>query len=127
MSQFDRIVRRTTEKLYEDEQLRANLTDAEACIVLGWAEGWVAAQIDAARDEANAQTIAQSELARVRQTLGALNAFARNPGALRLADGIAALDASLRASQVLTREQVFALLTTMTSAAWKYQRMPRAA
>ena len=121
MPQFDKIVQRAAENLYGDERLRSNLTDGEAKIVLDWAVKWIGEQVNAARDEPTAQQIAQTELARVRQTATALNALAIKPGALRLADAVAALAAGVQTAQALPREQVFALATQFASALWKLQ------
>ena len=119
MAQFDKIVQSTAERLYGDERLRSNLTDGEAKIVLDWATSWVTEQVRAARDEAAAKQVAQTELARVRQTATALNALAVKNATPRLADAIAALDAgSAQASATLTREQVLSLATTFASALW---------
>ena len=119
MAQFERTIRRAVEQLYEDERLRSNLTDSEAKIVLDWAAGWIESQVSNAPDDTRAIQIAQSELARVRQTTNAINALAKKPGTLRLSDAVATLDASLSAKQAYTREEVFALITALTSAAWK--------
>jgi len=119
MALFENVIQRAAEKLYEDERLRSNLTDSEAKVVLDWATGWINERVSAARDEASAKQIAQGELGRVRQTVSAMNALAAKPGTLRLADAIATLDAALSAKQAYTREEVFALITALTSAAWK--------
>jgi hypothetical protein len=119
MAQFDKIAQSAAESLYEDERLRSNMTDGEAKVVLDWALGWISSQVNAGRDEASAKQIAQSELARVRQTVNAINALAKQPGPLRLSDAIAALDASLPSNRAFSREEIFSLLTVLTSATWQ--------
>lgn len=119
MAQFDTIIQNASESLLEDERLRSNLTDSEAKVVLDWALEWISAQVNAARDEASAKQIAQSELVRVRQIMSTINALAKQPGPLHLADAVAALDALLQANRVLTREEIFSLLTALTSALWQ--------
>ena len=118
MPQFDKVVQNATEKLYEDERLRSNLTDREAKIVLDWAERWVTEQVSAARDETAARQIAQNELTRVRQAATALNALAAQDATPRLADALAAIDSGAQASAAMTREEVLALATTLASALW---------
>jgi hypothetical protein len=118
MGAFDRIVQNAAEKLYEDERLRSNLTDGEAKVVLDWASGWVADQVNAARDETAAKQIVQDELARVRQTTATLNALAKKPGALRLADAVAALEPAVQVQEEMSREQVLKLATELASAMW---------
>ncbi len=123
MAQFDKIVQGVAEKLLEDERLRSNLADGEAKIVLDWALGWIGAQVNAARDEAAARQIAQSEFERVRQVMGGLNTFAKKSGPLRLANGVTALAAYLETTgSALSREQVLTLLTTLMSAAWQMRK-----
>lgn len=119
MAQFDKIAQSAAESLYEDERLRSNMTDGEAKVVLDWALGWISSQVNAGRDEASAKQIAQSELARVRQTVNAINALAKQPSPLRLSDAIAALDASLPSNRAFSREEIFSLLTVLTSATWQ--------
>ena len=119
MAKFDKIISSTVEKLYADERLRSNLVDAEASSILGWGASWIETQITGARDEKAAQQIAQSELARVRAAIGALNALAKNPGAPCLGDAVAALDASLKGGKPFTRDETWQLLVALTSAAWK--------
>jgi hypothetical protein len=119
MGQFDKIVQSASESLLDDERLRSNLTDSEAKTVLDWALTWLETQINAARDEVSAKQIAQNELARLHQTLSVINALAKKPGPPRLSDAVAAIDASLKGSKAFTREEIFTLLTALTSAAWK--------
>ncbi len=119
MPPFDKGVQNATEKLYEDERLRSNLTDREAKIVLDWAERWVTEQVSAARDETAAKQIALNELTRVRQTATALNALAAQDATPRLADALAAIAPGAQASTTMTREEVLALATTLASALWK--------
>ena len=120
--QFENIVQRVTENLYEDERLRSNMTDNEAKVVLDWATGWIGERVNAAIDEASAKQIAQNELARVKQTVTAFNVLTKKPGTLRLADAFAALGAAVApASATMTREQVLSLTATLISALWKMQ------
>ncbi len=119
MGTFDKVIRPIAEKMYEDESLRSNLTDSETKIVLDWALAWITERVNTARDEAAAKQIAQSEMTRVRPVVSAINASAKKPGTLKLADVVAALDAPLSGGKALTREEVFALVTGLTSAAWK--------
>lgn len=119
MAQFDKVMESVSETLYGDERLRSNLTDAEAKIVLDWAQQWIGSQVNAARDEASAKQIAQNELTRVRQTVGAINTFAKNSGTLRLADGVAVIEPAVTGKTPLTRGEILALLTTLTGATWQ--------
>lgn len=118
MPSFDKVIQRTTERLYEDERLRSNFTDAEAKIVLGWAERWIRTRVSSAKDDATATQIAQSELAHVRQPIGAMNALAAKPGTLNLAEAVAALQPP-QAQSVLPRETVFKLLTAWLTTLWQ--------
>ncbi len=126
MELFEKIVQRTTEKLYEDERLRSNMNDDESRIVLGWAERWLATQISAAEDEASARKIAQDEFTRVRQTVGAINALAAKPGVPRLSEAVAALETQAQATRMRSREEVFKLLTELTSTMWRIWQEPMA-
>ncbi|MBI5651853.1 MAG: hypothetical protein HZC40_15665 [Chloroflexi bacterium] len=119
MAKFDKIIASAVENLCGDERLRSNLVDAEAQIILDWGASWVETQVSLARDETTAKQIAQSELARVRATISALNTLAKNPGAPRLGDAISALDAPLKSGKPFTRDETWNLLTALTSAAWK--------
>ena len=121
MEPFDQIIQRTTERLYQDERLRSHLTDDEAQVVLGWAESWLETQIAAASDDAHAAQIAQSEFARVRQTVGAMNALAAKEGALGLAEAVAALEPQIKTAQALPRETIFKLLTQLVGTMWRLQ------
>jgi hypothetical protein len=118
---FDKIVRRVTEPLYEDEKLRSNLTDDEARVVLGWAAQWIEMQVISAKGEPSAEQTAQRALARVQPVISAINALAAQPGELRLADAVVALEPFLEGNQKLSRSQVFELLTNFASAAWRVQ------
>jgi hypothetical protein len=112
MPSFDKMIQNAAEKLYGDERLRSNLTDNEAKVVMDWAMGWITEQVNAARDGTSAEQIAQTEMARVRQTVNGWNALAAKDATPRLADAIAAIDAgSVQASAALTREEVLALAT----------------
>lgn len=121
MNEFDQIIQRTTEKLYEDERLRSHLADDEAKIVLGWAEQWLTTQISSAHDSATATQIAQSEFGRVRQSVSAMNALATKPGALNLVDAVAAIQPTVQAQSALPRGTVFKLLTELLSTLWRMQ------
>jgi hypothetical protein len=119
MQKYEQPIQRAAESLYGDERLRSNLTDSEAKIVLNWAASWVAGQVSAARDEPGAKQIAQNELARVRQIVGALNALAAKNATPRLEDAIAAINTGTPTSAPLTREQVLSLATLFATAMWK--------
>ncbi len=120
MAQFDQLLKPAVEKLYEDERLRSNLTDSEAKVILDWAANWLTKQASAAQDEASAKKVIESELARVRTSALALNTLAKKPGALTLAEAIAAVEPPGPASQLaLPRDQLFALVTQWLSARWK--------
>ena len=116
MQKFEGAVRNAAESLYGDERLRSNLTDSEAKIILDWAVGWVAGQVNAARDEPGAKQIAQNELRHVRQIAGALNALAAKNARPRLDEAIAAITAGAPAASALTSDQVLSLATTFTTA-----------
>ena len=118
---FEKIIQRATEPLYEDEQLRSNLTVDEAKVVLDWATRWIAEQGGPAKDETSAKQIAQRALARVHPVISAINAFAAQPGELRLSDAVAALEPLLAGNQKLSRPQVFGLLTILADATWRVQ------
>ncbi len=110
------------ESLYEDERLRSNLTDGEANIVLKWATDWIAEHVNAASDDATAQKIAKSEVARVRAALSTFNALGKQTADLRLAPAVSTLEPVLRSNRPFTREELFSLLTALTSAAWKLRQ-----
>jgi len=119
MNGFDQIIQRTTEKLYEDERLRSHLTDDEAKVVLGWAENWIQSQVSSAADATIAAQIAQNEFARVKQTVSAMNDLAAKEGTLNLAQAVAALEPQLKTQQVISRQDVFKLLTQLVGALWR--------
>ena len=116
MQKYEQAVRSAAESLYGDERLRSNLTDSQAKIILEWAVGWVAGQVNAAKDEVSAKQIAQGELTRVRQIASSLNALAAKNAAPRLDEVIAAIRAGASSSAALTSEQVLSLATTVTTA-----------
>jgi hypothetical protein len=118
MAPYEKIVQRATESLYADERLRSNLTDDEAKVVLGWAAGRIADQINFAPDGTSATQIARDESTRVRQVLTALNTLAKKPGALRFADAMAALEPVIQVRQAMPREQILKLATELASAVW---------
>ena len=118
---FEKIIQRVAEPLYEDEQLRSNLADDEAKVVLDWAVHWIEEQMGPAKDESSAKQLAQRALARVRPVIGAINVLAAQPGELRLSDGVAALEPLLAGNQKLSRPQVFGLLTILAGATWRVQ------
>jgi hypothetical protein len=119
MPSFDKMIQNVAEKLYEDERLRSNLTDSEAKVVMDWAMSWITEQVNAARDETSAKQIAQTEMARVRQTANAWNALAAKDATPRLVDAIAAIDlGGVQASAALTREQVLSLATSLARSLW---------
>ncbi len=119
MELFDKIIQQSTERLYEDERLRSHLTDAEAKIVLGWAENWITTQVRAAKNETQAQQIAQTESTRVRQTVSTMNTLAAKEGALDLTQAIAALQPQGKIQQAMSREKVFKLLTEWVTLMWR--------
>lgn len=119
MPKFEKAIQSAGESLYGDESLRSNLTDSEAKVVLDWALSWITERVNMARDEAGAKQIVQNELARVRAAVSAINASAKKPGALKLAEVVAAMDTTLSGGKALAREEVFALVTLLTSTAWK--------
>lgn len=130
MNKFDQIIQRTTEKLYEDERLRSHLSDDEAKVVLGWAENWIQSQVSSAKDETVAAQIAQSEFARVKQTVSAMNDLAVKEGmlnlaqavaALNLAPAVAALEPQIKTQQAMSRQDVFKLLTQLVGKKWQMQ------
>ena len=120
MEPFDKIIQSQAERLYGDERLRSHFTDAEAKIVLSWAETWIATQVRAAKTETQARQIAQSEFTRAQQTISALNTLAAKPGALKLSDAVA----TLSIQPPLSRENTFKLLTEIITTLWRMQAMP---
>ena len=119
MELFDQITQQMTQRLYEDERLRSHLTDDEAQIVLGWAEGWLETQIAAADNDTHAAQIAQNEFARLRQTVGAMNTLAAKEGALSLAEAVAVLEPQVKIQQAMSRQDVFKLLTQLIGTLWR--------
>jgi hypothetical protein len=118
---FEKIIQRVAESLYEDEQLRSNLADDEARVVLDWAAHSIEEQVISAKDESSAKQLAQRALARVRPVISAINVFAAQPGELRLSDAVAALEPLLAGNQKLSRPQVFGLVTILVGATWRVQ------
>jgi hypothetical protein len=118
---FGKIIQRVAEPLYEDEQLRSNLADDEAKVVLDWAVHWIEEQMGPAKDESNAKQLAQRALACVRPVISAINVFAAQPGELRLSSAAAVLEPLLTGNQKLSRPQVFRLLTILAAATWRVQ------
>ena len=118
---FERIIQRATEPLYGDEQLRSNLADEEARVVLDWAVHSIEEQVISAKDESSAKRVAQRALARVRPVIGAINALAAQPGEFRLSNAVAAVEPALKFEQKVPRTQVFELLTILASALWRVQ------
>ena len=118
---FEKIIQRVAEPLYEDEQLRSNLADDEAKVVLDWAVHWIEEQMGPAKDESSAKQSAQRALARVRPVIRAINALAAQPGELRLSDAVAVLEPLLAGNQKLSRPQVLGLVTILVSATWRVQ------
>ena len=118
---FEKTIQRTTEPLYEDEQLRSNLADDEARVVLDWAARWIEEQVGLAKDETSARQVAQRALARVRPVINAINALAAQPGEFRLSNAVAAIEPALKFEQKVPRTQVFELLTILASALWRVQ------
>jgi hypothetical protein len=96
---FEKTIQRTTEPLYEDEQLRSNLADDEARVVLDWAARWIEEQVGLAKDETSARQVAQRALARVRPVINAINALAAQPGEFRLSNAVAAIEPALKFEQ----------------------------
>ncbi len=117
MPTFEKILQSTSEKLYGDERLRSNLSDEEAKMVLGWADAWIAERVNDAIDEVAAKQIAQSELARVKPVVAAINELGKKPGAPALGEAVAAL--ALKPQPPLTRAQTFRVLGVLTSTVWK--------
>lgn len=122
MQKYEQAVRNAAESLYGDERLRSNMTDGEAKIILDWAVGWVAGQVNAARDEVGAKQIAQNELTRVRQIASALNALVAKNATPRLDEAIAAIRSGAPASAALTTEQILSLATSFTAALWNLRK-----
>ncbi|MBI3914419.1 MAG: hypothetical protein HY327_09605 [Chloroflexi bacterium] len=80
---YDNVLQNVVEQLLEDERLRSNLQDEEAQTTTEWAIHYLGAQINAARDESDAQQIGSRELARVRDVMRAINQRAQaSPAAL---------------------------------------------
>ncbi len=117
-----RVAESASEALYEDERLRSNLTDSEANVVLTWATDWLTEQVNAASDATKAQQIAQREAARVRAALSAFNALGKQGTSLNLAEALAAVAPVLESDPPFTREEIFTLLTALTSAAWQLHK-----
>ncbi len=119
MAASERIAENAVESLYGDERLRSNLTDAEANIVLKWASDWLTEHVGAASDDATAQKVAKTETARVRSAVSALNALGKQTADLKFAPAVSTLEPILRGNRPFTREEIFKLLTALTTAAWQ--------
>ncbi|MGB8646874.1 MAG: hypothetical protein WCF84_16660 [Anaerolineae bacterium] len=114
---ISRIAERASESLYEDERLRSNLTDAQAVIVLKWAEEWLTRRINSAHDEATAQQVAQTEGKRVRAAVAAINALGQDKD-MTLAQAVVTLEPVLTAGKPFSRDELLTLLTSLVSPAW---------
>ena len=119
MEKFKRIVQKTSERLYEDERLRSNLTDREAEWVLDWASKVIETRINAATDELTASQIAQNESERVREFLTMLNGFAKQSNSPSLVDSVLALQPKLAQGRDFSREETFYLLAALANAVWQ--------
>lgn len=115
------IAQRALDELYKDEYLRSHLDDDEAKIVFDWAKRWIEEKIMSAQDTPSAEQTVQSELARIRPVISAMNTMAGQPGELSLANAVAELEPALNVAPGMSRVQLFRLLTTLTSATWKAQ------
>lgn len=116
--QVEHVAQPAAENLYEDERLRSNLSDSEASIVLNWAVQWIQGRLKEIVNDKTAAVVLQNETKRVRQAIASFNELAQKPGMIKLADAVNVLEPPLQA-QSLDRDQVFRLLTEMTSITWK--------
>ncbi len=73
MGRFSSIAQSAAEQLLEDGELRSNLTDDEANILIDWAIKWLEGQVDKAPDEAAARQMAKDERGRLRKALQEVN------------------------------------------------------
>lgn len=117
MDQFERVLQRAVEKLYEDEVLRSNLDDEEATTVLGWAEEWLTWQIAMAADDAEAWEISDREFPRVRQVVRLLNELAESDS-ISLARAITELEPALQ-TRTMTRAETMRALVEMAGILWR--------
>jgi hypothetical protein len=116
--QAEHVAQPAAENLYEDERLRSNLSDTEASIVLNWAVQWIQGRLKEIANDKTAAVVLQNETKRVRQAIASFNELAKKPGNIKLADAVNVLEPPLQA-QSLDRDQVFRLLTEMTTITWK--------
>ena len=121
--QIEKTIQYAVESLYDDESLRSNMSDSESKIVLKWAASWIGSQLRSAADNAQASAVMQSELARVKGALKSFNALAARGGELRLADAISEFESPLHA-QSFQRDEIFKLLTVLTTAVWEMRAEP---
>ncbi len=118
MAKYDRVAKRAAESLLEDERLRSNLTDEEAKILLDWALEWLSAQIKKARSESAATQVAKTELGRVRQVIGAVNALAKTASPMTLSQAIAAVEPQLQDGKPFSPDEVLTLVTLLANEVW---------
>jgi hypothetical protein len=121
--QLEKAIQSVVEGLYEDESLRSNMSDSESKIVLKWAATWIDSQLRSVADKVQVSQATQSELARIKGALKSFNALAARGGELHLADAISVFESPLHV-QSFQRDEIFRLLTALTSAVWEMRAEP---
>jgi len=123
VSAYEKVVQSAAEKLMEDEQLRSNLTDDEANILVNWAIEWLEGRVTKARDEAAARQMALAEAARLRvvmQKINGLLAEDKTP-TVALALKTLGLGPATATSTSLDRKALVRSLTAQLTRAWGKQ------
>ncbi len=123
MSAYEKVVQSAAEKLMEDEQLRSNLTDDEANILVNWAIEWLEGRVTKARDEATARQMAQAEITRLRPAMQKINGLLAEDKTPAVALALKALELApvTVASASLDRKALVRSLTTQLTLAWGKQ------
>lgn len=124
MAAFDKVVSSAAENLLMDERLRSNLTDDVAKVAMDWALARVQAQASSAKDEVTAKQNVQSELARVRPVLVAINQVFAKQAAPNVADVVAAVRPLLSSNRAFALPDIVRLATALASAAVPARNKP---
>ncbi len=124
MAAYDKVVSSAAENLFGDERLRSNLTDEVAKVAMDWALARVQAQASSAKDEATAKQNVQTELARVRPVLVAVNQVFARQAAPNVADVVAALRPLLQSNRAFALSDIVGFATALASAATPLRSKP---
>ena len=123
MGAYDKVMQSTAEKLMEDERLRTNLADDEAKLLMDWALAWMEGRVFKAPNEAVAQQLAQTELARLRPAMSKINNLLKGDKmpALTNATQALGLPAAKTATNPLDRKGLIRILTARLAESWRKQ------